>query len=41
MSSYVESLKRLYPNHQVVKDKVEALYTSNKLTKTEYDYIKA
>lgn len=40
MTSYVESLKRLYPNHQIVRDRVEALYTDGKLTEEEYNYIK-
>lgn len=39
MSSLVESLKRLYPTSQMVKDKVEVLLTDGKLTQEEYDYI--
>ena len=39
MSTLVESLKRLYPNSQIVRDRVEALFTEGKLTQMEYDYI--
>ena len=38
---YIETLKRLYPNHQIVRDRVEALFIEGKLTQEEYDYIKA
>ena len=40
MSTLVESLKRLYPNSQVVMDRVEVLKSEGKLTEQEYLYIK-
>lgn len=40
MSTLVESLKRLYPKHQIVRDRVETLFQEGKLTQEEYDYIK-
>ena len=40
MSTLVESLKRLYPTSQVVKDRVEGMYAEGKLTQEEYDYIR-
>lgn len=39
MSTLVESLKRLYPNHQIVRDRVEVLFSEGKLSQEEYDYI--
>ena len=39
MSTLVESLKRLYPKHEIVRTRVEALYNEGKLTQEEYDYI--
>ena len=39
MSTLVESLKRLYPTSQVVKDRVERMFAEGKLTQEEYDYI--
>jgi hypothetical protein len=39
MSTLVESLKRLYPTSQVVKDRVEGMYSEGKLTEEEYNYI--
>jgi hypothetical protein len=40
MSTLVESLKRLYPTSQVVRDRAEGMYTEGKLTQEEYEYIR-
>jgi len=40
MSKLVESLKRLYHNHQIVRDRVEVLFSDGKLSQEEYNYIK-
>ena len=39
MSTLVESLKRLYPISQIVRDEVELMLTEEILTQEEYDYI--
>ena len=41
MSTLVESLKRLYSKHQIIRDRVEVLYQEGKLSQEEYDYILA
>lgn len=39
MRQFVESLKRLYENHQIDIEKVTELYNNNKITKEEKEYI--
>lgn len=39
MSQFIESLYRLYQIEKVNKAKIDALLTSKKITKQEYDYI--
>lgn len=39
MSTFVESLQRLYSMTRIDKEKVDALLASNKITKAEYEYI--
>lgn len=39
MNTLVESLKMLYHDHQIVRDRVETLLSEGKLTQEEYDYI--
>lgn len=39
MKEFVESLKRLYHNGRITKDKVIALHNANKITSEERDYI--
>lgn len=41
MSPLVESLKRLYPTSQVVRERVEGLRLESKITQEEYDFITA
>ena len=39
MSTLVESLKRLYPTSQKVRDRVELMLVEGIITQAEYDYI--
>lgn len=39
MSPLAESLKRLYPTSQVVRERVEGMRLEGKITQEEYDYI--
>ena len=39
MNLFVESMKRLYINGKVSKEKIESLYTECKITKEEKLYI--
>ncbi len=41
MSTFVESLKRLYSSQKVAIEKLQNLLTEAKLTQAEYDYIVA
>ena len=39
MSTFIESLRRLYKIEKINKEKLDAFLASNKITKAEYDYI--
>ena len=39
MSTLVESLKRLHPTSQKVRDRVELMLVEGIITQEEYDYI--
>lgn len=39
MNQFVESLKRLYENNKVNKEKVVALFNNGKITEIEMKYI--
>ena len=39
MSTFVESLHRLYQSDRINKEKLDAFLSSNKITQAEYDYI--
>lgn len=39
MSIFVESLRRLYRDHVISKEKLEPLLETKKLTEDDYDYI--
>ena len=39
MSTFVESLRRLYQTEKIEKSKLNILLKSNKSTKEEYDYV--
>lgn len=39
MRQFVESLKRLYKNNKITKDKVVTLFKENKITEEEKNYI--
>lgn len=39
MRQFVESLRRLYKNNKVTKDKVVSLFKENKITEEEKNYI--
>lgn len=39
MSTFVESLQRLYQARRIEREKLDALLASNKITLAEYDYI--
>lgn len=39
MSPLAESLKRLYPTSQVVRERVEGMLAEGKITQEEYNYI--
>lgn len=41
MSTFVESLKRLYEAGRIILAKIDTLLTETKLTQEEYDYIVA
>lgn len=38
-SEFVQSLKRLYQNEKISKEKIQKLYQEKKITKNEIDYI--
>lgn len=39
MSTFIESLRRLYQMEKINKEKLDDFLTSKKITKEEYDYI--
>lgn len=39
MSIFVESLRRLYRDHVISKEKLKSLLETKKLTEDDYDYI--
>lgn len=39
MSTFVETLKRLYTGNKIQKNKLDTLLKENKINKQEYDYI--
>lgn len=39
MNQFVESMRRLYKDRKVAKDKIVQLYESKKITREELDYI--
>lgn len=39
MSIFVESLRRLYRDHVISKEKIDSLLETKKLTEDDYDYI--
>ena len=39
MSTFVESLKRLYSAKRITKKKLNSLLKANKITQEEYNYI--
>lgn len=39
MRQFVESLKRLYGNHKVDREKILQLYIEKKISKDEYEFV--
>lgn len=39
MSEFVDSLRRLYKNNMVCREKIIALFASKRITKEEMEYI--
>ena len=39
MNQFVDSLRRLYADNRIDKDKLNELLTKKKITQQEYDYI--